>query len=112
MDRWRVRLPPGVRPPFEVYVNGVRQDEGADYEYRDGALLFDRPLAKEGKLGFWRWFLGAWGIGTYRQNDSVDVAYRLGGKPYVAHALDIEPPRGAGEAATGAPALAPKRRRG
>jgi hypothetical protein len=110
MDRWRVRLPPGVKPPFEVYVNGVRQDEGADYEYRSGALLFDRPLAKEGRLGLWRWFLGAWGIGTYRQNDSVDVAYRLGGKPYVAHALDIEPPDGGREAATGAPA--PKRRRG
>jgi hypothetical protein len=110
MNRWRVRLPPGVTPPFEVYVNGVLQAEGADYEYRNGALLFDRPLAKEGKLGLWRWFLGAWGIGTYRQNDSVDVAYRRGGRPYVAHALDIEPPGSGGRPATPAPAS--KRRRG
>ena len=94
VDRWRVRLPPGVRPPFDVYVNGVPQRRGTDYEYRGGALLFDRPLAKEGKLGLWRWFLGAWGIGTYRQNDSVDVAYQVRGRPVVAHALDIEPPRG------------------
>jgi hypothetical protein len=107
-----VRLPRGVRPPFEVYVNGVLQAEGTDYEYRDGTLLFDRPLAKEGKLGLWRWFLGAWGIGTYRQNDSVDVAYRMGGKPYVAHALDIEPPRRGREDATGAPKRESTRRRG
>ncbi len=94
MDRWRVKLPPGVRPPFEVYVNGVPQREGTDYEVAKGALLFDRPLAKEGRLSLWRWFLGAWGIGTYRRNDSVDVRYESGGRPRVAHALDIEPPPG------------------
>jgi hypothetical protein len=88
----RVKLPAGVRPPFEVYLNGVRQRQGADFELREGALVFDRPLAKEGRLGLWRWFLGAWGIGTYRQNDTVDVAYEIAGRPYVAHALEIEPP--------------------
>ena len=92
MQRWRVALPAGIRPPFEVYVNGVRQTQGADFEYRDGALLFDRPLAKEGKLGLWRWFIGAFGIGTYRRNDTVDVRYELDGRAFVAHALDIEPP--------------------
>ena len=92
MDRWQVRLPPGVRPPFEVYVNGVPQREGDDYELGDGVLLFDRPLAKEGRLGAWRWFLGAWGIGTYRKDDAVDVRYEVGGRPVVAHALEIEPP--------------------
>jgi hypothetical protein len=91
-DRWRVKLPAGIRPPFDVYVNGVRQTEGSDYEVRGDVLLFERPLAKEGRLGAWRWFLGAWGIGTYRKNDSVDVAYELSGRPYVAHGLDIEPP--------------------
>jgi len=92
MDRWKVMLPPGVKPPFEVYVNGVLQRQGADYELGAGVLLFDRPLAKEGRLGPWRWFLGAWGIGTYRKNDSVDVRYEAGGRPRVAHALEIEPP--------------------
>ena len=92
MERWRVKLPPGVRPPFEVYLNGVLQRRGVDFEYRGGALLFDRPLAKEGKLGLWRWFLGAWGIGTYRRNDTVDVRYQYQGRPLVAHALEIEPP--------------------
>ena len=91
-----MKLPAGLRPPFEVYVNGVRQAEGSDFEYREGVLLFDRPLAKEGRLGLWRWFLGAWGIGTYRRNDTVDVRYELRGRPQVAHGLDIEPPSGRG----------------
>jgi len=92
MADWKVRLPPGVREPYKVYVNGVRQELGADYEVRDRVLHFDRPLAKEGKLGLWRWFLGAWGIGTYRKNDQVDVTWEVAGEPRVAHALDIEPP--------------------
>jgi hypothetical protein len=90
--RWRVNLPRHIRPPFQVYINGVLQREGADYEHRGHVLLFDRPLAKEGRLGLWRWFLGAWGIGTYRKDDQVDVAYELEGRPLVAHALEIEPP--------------------
>jgi hypothetical protein len=52
--------------------------------------VFERELRKEGRLGPWRWFLGAWGIGTYRQNDSVDVRYEVEGRPQVAQGLDIE----------------------
>jgi hypothetical protein len=85
-----VRLPPGVRTPFEVYVNGVPQVLGTDYEVREGALVFSRALAKEGRLGFWRWLIGAFGVGTYRQNDSVDVRYERDGRPTVAQGLDIE----------------------
>ena len=92
MEKWKVRLPKGVREPYTVFLNGVRQQEGRDYEVRRGVLEFDRPLAKEGRLGFGRWFLGAWGIGTYRKNDTVDVAWEIEGKPRVAHALDIEKP--------------------
>jgi hypothetical protein len=93
MQRSRVQLPPIVRPPFEVFVNGVPQQQGTDYELAaDGrALLFRRELVQEGKLGFWRWFRGAWGIGTYRRNDTVDVRYALEGRPMVAHGLTIEP---------------------
>jgi hypothetical protein len=88
----RVQLPRGIRPPFEVFVNGVRQEVGVDYEVREGALLFGRELVQEGKLGFWRWFLGAWGIGTYRRNDVVDVRYEVDGRPMVAHGLAVQPP--------------------
>ena len=92
MPRSRVPLPPGVRPPFEVYVNGVPQELGGDYEVAGGELVFDRPLAQEGRLGFWRWFWGAFGIGSYGRNDQVDVAWEIEGRPRVAHALDIEGP--------------------
>ncbi len=100
-QRWRVQLPGSVRPPFEVFVNGVPQQEHEDYELApDGdALLFRRELVQEGKLGFWRWFLGAWGIGTYRRNDVVDVRYQLDGRTLVAHELAVEPPAGATEEA-------------
>jgi hypothetical protein len=86
-----VPLPAGIRAPFDVYVNGVHQQEGDDYEIADRRLIFERELRKEGKLGFWRWFLGAWGVGTYRQNDSVDVRYERDGRPALVEGLDIEP---------------------
>jgi hypothetical protein len=92
MERSAVRLPPGVRPPFDVYVNGVPQVQGTDYEVRDQVLIFERQLAQEGKLGFWRWFMGAFGIGTYRKHHSVDVRYTLAdGRPQVAENLPVEP---------------------
>ena len=88
----RVLLPRAVVPPFTVFVNGVRQAEGEDYRVAGGELVFTRELVQEGRLGFWRWFWGAWGIGTYRKDDQVDVAYEVDGRPIVAHALDIEAP--------------------
>ena len=54
MERSKVRLPKGVREPYMVFVNGVRQHEGTDYEVRGGVLVFDRSLVKEGKLGLGR----------------------------------------------------------
>jgi len=74
-----------------VYVNGVHQQPGTDFELVGRSLVFERELRKEGKLGFWRWFLGAWGVGTYRQNDSVDVRYERDGRPALVEGLDIEP---------------------
>ena len=91
MRYWRVELPPGVRTPFDVYVNGVRQELGVDYRISAGTLLFERELVQQ-KLSLWAWFLGAWGIGTYKRNDEVDVRYELDGRPTVAHALEIIPP--------------------
>ena len=91
MKEWRVVLPPGVRPPFEVYVNGVRQELGRDYRVSGGELLFARELVRQ-KLGVRAWLLGFWGIGTYKRNDEIDVRYEVEGRPMVAHALDVIPP--------------------
>jgi hypothetical protein len=87
----RVVLPPHVLPPFEVFLNGVPQRAGSDYRVEGRTLVFERPLAREGRLGFWRWtsiFLGL--AGTYRQNDSVDVVYHSGGRRLVETGLPIE----------------------
>ena len=86
-----VRLPPAVEEPFEVYVNGVRQEPGRDYQVEAGALVFQRELRKD-HISKRRWLLGAWGVGTYRQDDSVDVRYEApDGSPRVAEGLEIEP---------------------
>jgi hypothetical protein len=86
-----VALPAGVRAPFDVYINGVRQKEGVDFTIEGRTLVFERELKKEGKLGFWRWTMGAFGVGTYRQNDSVDVAYEVDGRPALVEGLAIVP---------------------
>ena len=79
-QRSRVDLPDDVQGPFEVFLNGVQQRPGTDFERVGRSLVFQRSLAGEGKLGFWRWlslFLGV--AGTYRRNDSVDLVYTRGG---------------------------------
>ena len=93
-EAWIVPLPAAVQEPFEVFVNGVRQEQGTDYEIQGRELRFTRPLAKEGRLGKLRWlsiFLGV--AGTYRKNDSVDVVYESAGRRTVISSLPIIPPR-------------------
>jgi hypothetical protein len=87
----KVELPADVLPPFQVFVNGVLQQEGSDFRVEGRSLVFERTLAQEGKLGFWRWLSLLLGVaGTYRQNDSVDVVYARGGRRVVANNLPIE----------------------
>jgi hypothetical protein len=86
----RVEVPDYVTGDFEVFVNGVQQVEGTDYERNGRVLVFNRSLAKEGRLGTMRWLSMLLGVaGTYRQNDSVDVVYESGGKRLVATELPI-----------------------
>ena len=89
-ERARVDVPAFVTGEFEVFLNGVPQVEGRDYERDGGTLVFERPLAKEGRLGMIRWLSMLLGVaGTYRQNDSVDVVYESDGKRLVATDLPI-----------------------
>jgi hypothetical protein len=86
-----VELPSGLGDDFEVFLNGVRQQPDRDFRREGDELVFERRLAREGRLGFWRWlslFLGA--AGTYRQNDSVDIVYNVGGRRYVASARPLK----------------------
>lgn len=89
---WRVPLPRGAEPPFQVFVNGVPQAEGSDYRVVEHELHFGRALEKE-RLGLGRWTAIFFGLfGSYGKNDSVDVQYRLGGRDLVATGLEILPP--------------------
>jgi hypothetical protein len=91
-DRSIVELPAAARPPFRVFVNGVPQSEGRDYQVKGRSLLFNRELVPEGRLGFWRWTLMFFSIaGTYRRNELVDVQYHAGGREQVAVGLEPKP---------------------
>lgn len=86
----RVELPQDALGPFQVFVNGVPQEPGRDYRVEGRTLVFDRPLAQEGELGFWRWLSMLLGVaGTYRKHDAVDVVYQRAGRRVVAGNLPI-----------------------
>ena len=76
----RVRLPRGAKRPIRVYVNGVEQTAGDDYELEGAEIVFARPIVKE-KVTAGRWaamYLGL--FGTYRKHETVDVEYRSTGR--------------------------------
>ena len=74
-------MPSHVGGAFEVFVNGVPQARGVDYEQLGRKLLFESELAQEGKLGFWRWISLFFGVaGTYRRNDTVDIVFTRDGR--------------------------------
>ena len=81
----RVQLPAGIGDSYEVYVNGVRQTIGEDFDRVGDELVFRRELAQEGRLGPIRWLSMLLGIaGTYRKHENVDVVYEAGGRRTVA----------------------------
>jgi len=85
VTRTRIELPSHVARPFEVFLNGVPQKEGDDYELVGTSLVFNRVLVREGNLGWWRWARMLLGIaGTYRKNDTVDVVFSRNGRRVVA----------------------------
>jgi hypothetical protein len=86
----RVRLPAGAQPPFAVYVNGVEQSEGSDYEVRAGEVVFKREIVKE-KVGTGRWLAMYLGLfGTYRKNETIDLQFERGGKTELISDLPVE----------------------
>lgn len=91
-ERSRVDLPAYVPDRYEVFVGGIKQERGVDYEVLGRSLVFPRPIAQEGRLGFWRW-LSMWAgvAGTYRKHEIVDVVYEAGGRRQVATGLTPVP---------------------
>jgi hypothetical protein len=90
--RSHVELPTEVGDVFEVFVNGVPQDRGVDYDQVGRALVFRRELADEGRLGFWRWASLFFGVaGTYRRDDTVDIVYSADGRRSVVSLRPTRP---------------------
>ena len=91
-QRARIELPDHVPAVFEVYVGGVRQVPGRDFEVEARSLVFPRPIAQEGRLGFWRWASMWLGIaGSYRKHETVDIVYETDGRREVETGLRPEP---------------------
>ena len=77
----RVELPGHIEGGFDVFVNGVPQERGVDYDQLGRMLVFRGELSEEGKLGFWRWLSLFFGVaGTYRKHDTVDVVFTRDGR--------------------------------
>ncbi len=75
---------------YEVYVNGVLQQSGRDFDRIGETLVFRRALAQEGRLGPIRWLSMLLGVaGTYRKHENVDVVYEVNGRRTVA-SLQLE----------------------
>jgi hypothetical protein len=86
----RLKLPGGAEPPFTVFINGVQQTEGEDYEVRGGEIVFSRDIVKE-KVGTGRWlamYLGH--FGTYRKNETIDLQFLRNGKIELVSDLPVQ----------------------
>jgi hypothetical protein len=87
----RVKLPAGAEAPYAVFINGVEQREGADYEMRAGEILFSRQIVKE-KVGTGRWLAMYLGLfGTYRKDETIDLQFQRGGKTELVSDLAVLP---------------------
>ena len=87
----RVQLPSGAERPIHVFVNGLEQSEGTDYEIHDREVVFSRPLVKE-RVSRGRWLAMALGLfGSYGENEIVDLHFRLGGETRVISDAEIKP---------------------
>jgi len=87
----RMKLPAGAEAPYVVFINGVEQREGADYDVRAGEIVFRRQIVKE-KVGTGRWLAMYLGLfGTYRKNETIDLQFQRAGKTELVSELDVQP---------------------
>ncbi|HEY2053092.1 MAG TPA: hypothetical protein VGH14_04050 [Solirubrobacterales bacterium] len=87
----RVKIPAGAQPPYTVYVNGVEQTEGKDFNVEDRELVFTRPIVKE-EMNTSRWLAMYLGLfGTYRKDEKVDIQFQRDGKVELVADLPVVP---------------------
>ena len=87
----RVRIPNGAEEPLTVFINGVEQREGADYEIEGREIRFAGPIVKE-EINTGRWLAMYLGLfGTYRKDEKVDLQYNRGGKVELRSEVPVIP---------------------
>jgi len=87
----RVRLPADAERPIHVFVNGMEQRAGDDYELHGREIVFARPLLKE-RVSRGRWLAMALGLfGSYGRHETVDVHFRQGGRTAVISDAEVLP---------------------
>jgi hypothetical protein len=85
----RVRLPEGAGEPVTVFINGVTQNAGVDYNVEGSEIVFTRDIIKE-EIGMSRWLAMYLGFfGTYRKDETVDVQFTRNGKTELASELEV-----------------------
>jgi hypothetical protein len=85
----RLKLPGGAEAPYVVFINGVEQQEGSDYNLRAGEIVFTREIVKE-KVGTGRWLAMYLGLfGTYRKNETIDLQLQRNGKTELLSDLPV-----------------------
>jgi hypothetical protein len=85
----RLKLPAGAEAPYAVFVNGVEQVEGVDYDLRAGEIVFTREIVKE-RVGTGRWLAMYLGLfGTYRKNETIDLQFQRDGKTELLSDLPV-----------------------
>jgi hypothetical protein len=86
----RVKLPPGAEAPYAVFVNGVEQRDGNEYDVRAGEIVFRREIVKE-RVGAGRWLAMYLGLfGTYRKNETIDLQFQRDGKVELLSDVEVE----------------------
>jgi hypothetical protein len=86
----RVKLPAGAEAPYAVFVNGVEQREGDEYDVRAGEIVFRREIVKE-KVGAGRWLAMYLGLfGTYRKDETIDLQFQRQGKAELLSDVAVE----------------------
>ena len=88
-----VRVPPGTESVVGVFVNGVHQREGQDYEVTADGIHFLVPLEAHRRVTGLRRALLAVGIGVYDRGDTVDLHIRRAGRTEVVQGA-ARPPTG------------------
>ena len=95
----RVKMPAGAEPPYTVFINGIEQKEGEDYNIEGRELHFTRPIVKE-KMDTGRWLAMYLGLfGTYRKDEKVDLQFQRNGKTELVADLAVTPYEDAEEGA-------------